>query len=764
MKINNMPVFKILALITCCLLYIGAHAQVDRQMQGSFEKYTQTTLHEKLFVHTDKNTYLAGELVWFKIYNVNAATHKPADLSKVVYVEIIDKAKNTVLQAKIAMTDGSGAGSLYIPVNIANDNYKLRAYTNWMKNFGPDYYFEKQLTIINPLIAPAKAANDGMPAFDIQFFPEGGSLVNGFANRVAFKVTSNNGLGAELFTGAVVNQHNDTVARFKSLKAGIGSFIFTPATSSTYKAIVKIAGKSYFEDLPAANTNGYTMRLTENAAGQLEITVHGEGNDANLYLFAHTRQVPKVMLNAAFANRSASFTIDPAKLGEGVSHITIFNQARQPVCERLYFKYPTQKLTIEAASDQQQYASRKKINIDISAKNTEGELSVADLSVSVYRTDSLQTIDKDDILSYLWLRSDLRGNIETPGYYLDNKTPEARMALDNLLLSQGWRKFNWSNILQDKPAALSFLPEYNGHLVTAKITNPGANHLDNTVAYLGIPGKVVQLYTAKSDSTGRLLFNTKNFFGPGEMVVQTNSRVDSVSHIEIADPFSQNYTPWDLPKLTLTSSLRRSIEEHSLATQSLNIYAASQLKHFYASPGDSTAFYGKPDKTYKLDDYTRFATLEEVFREYIPEADITKRGKDFYLAMITTKTGYLEGEPLVLLDGVPVFNTTKLIAVDPLKINKLESVRSRYYWQAAAIDGIINLTTYKGDLGGVEMDANAVIIDYEGMQLQREFYSPAYDTNAQLKSRQPDFRNLLFWSPSVITGTQASSKLSFYTS
>ncbi|MGH7238370.1 MAG: hypothetical protein ACREGF_07585, partial [Candidatus Saccharimonadales bacterium] len=82
------------------------------------------------------------------------------------------------------------------------------------------------------------------------------------------------------------------------------------------------------------------------------------------------------------------------------------------------------------------------------------------------------------------------------------------------------------------------------------------------------------------------------------------------------------------------------------------------------------------------------------------------------------------------------------------------------YYGPAVEDGIFSFTTYKGDLGGVELDPRAIVVDYEGMQMRREFYSPVYDTQEQVASRIPDFRNLLYWTPLVNT----QEGVSFYTS
>ncbi|WP_184547737.1 hypothetical protein [Mucilaginibacter sp. FT3.2] len=757
---------KIIALLIGGLLFwqTACFAQTIEQVKNSFNLYRQSNVQEKVFVHTDKNAYLTGEIIWFKIYAVDASFHRLFNLSKVVYVDVIDNGHNGVIQAKIAMAGGIGSGSVYIPVSINSGSYKLRAYTNWMKNYSPDYYFEKNITIINPLKSPEAPAKEMVPAFDAQFFPEGGNLVAGITSKVAFKVTAPNGEGLGAYRGAVINQRNDTVARFRPLKFGIGNFILTPAANSTYKAVIKAAnGNTIIKELPAVNNQGYVMQLKDNGA-DLSVTVTSTTGGGEVFLFAHTRQIVKVAVSSSFNSGVTVFNIDKSKLGDGVSHITIFNGAKQPVCERLYFKRPKQQLLIDAAADQPQYATRKKVSVNISAKNVEGAVMPANMSMSVYRVDSLQQMDADDIFSYLWLRSDLRGNIESPGYYLKNTNAETNEAVDNLMLSQGWRRFDWTRILNSHTPTFNYLPEYDDHLINAKIVNTATGSpAKDVIVYLSVPGKRVQLYISRSDSAGHLLFNTKQLFGPGEIVAQTNTERDSTYRIDVLSPFSEQYTKEVFPQFSLSPGIQKALEDHSLAMQVQNIYAGNKIKRFYDAGVDSSGFYAKPYKVYLLDNYTRFTTMEEVLREYVREDNIVQSRGRFHIKVLNEK-GFLDGDPLVLLDDVPVFNMNKVMAIDPLKVRKLEVVRDRYFYGPAVSEGVFSFTTYKGDLGGVEMDPHAVVLDYEGMQLQRQFYSPVYDTEKAERSRVPDFRNLLFWSPDVNTSPIGKVQLSFFTS
>ncbi|MDF2433266.1 MAG: hypothetical protein JWP44_2897 [Mucilaginibacter sp.] len=744
------------------LLLLSSKAQVIQEVQNSFNLYKQSALQEKIYVHTDKTTYLPGEILWFKIYCVDGNDHKPLNLSKVAYVDILDNNQSPIAQAKVLLKNGIGNGSLYIPVSVNNGNYKFRTYTNWMKNFSPEFYFAKMITLINPLKTPA-IAKETVDTYDVQFFPEGGNLVTGITSKVAFKAIGQNGKGVSV-KGVIINQHNDTVARFKSVKFGMGSFSFTPVINDTYKAVLAVNNKTLTKELPQINNAGYVMNLTDDGSGKLDLVVSSNNSASeNVYLLAHTRQDIKVAETAVISDGKAHFFINKSNLGDGISHLTVFNNSKQPVCERLYFKRPTYQLFINASADQQQYDLRKKVNINISTKNKAGNPVNAEMSIAVYRVDSLQKVDNSNIFNYLWLSSELKGGIESSDYYFNKVTPETDEALDNLMLTQGWRRFQWSQVIANKTAEFNFLPEYYGHIITAKIVNSETGvPAKNVLTYLGIPGKRVQLYTAKSDSSGRLIYYTKDFYGPNEIIAQTNQLVDSTYRVDVASPFSEQYVKTTFPLFNFTSNTFNALKEHSLGIQVLNIYSGNKIKRFYEPVIDSSAFYGKPFATYKLDDFVRFTTMEEDLREYVKEDNIVKTRGNFHIKVLSDR-GFLDaGDPLVLVDGIPVFNINKIFTIDPLKVRKLEVMPNIYYYGPSVEGGIFSFTTYKGDLGGVELDPRAVVIDYEGLQLRREFYSPVYDTQDQVGSRIPDFRNLLYWSPSVTAS--GKEPVSFYTS
>ncbi|MBZ5859351.1 hypothetical protein [Flavihumibacter profundi] len=761
--------FSVFIFTNLFVMHMLAQTTMQDSLQSQFDAYRQNQLQEKIYLHTDKEFYLAGEICWFKIYAVDAFFHAPLGISKVAYVEVLDTKNKPVLQAKISISEGFGNGSLYLPFSLISGNYKLRAYTNWMKNFGADYFFEKPVTIVNSQKIYVDEPPVQKDSFDVKFFPEGGNLVNGIQSKIAFRVVDQAGKGAQC-EGVILNNKADTIVKCEPLKFGIGNFMLTPEMGQTYKAVLTFSnGKKIVQELPAAFNNGYVMHLEEADSNQIKITVQqpsGNSLSSGVYLFAHTRSIVKLSLSGRIQDGAAIFLINKNKLGDGINHLTVFDEKRRPVCERLYFKYPQQIFQAGATLDAPGYDLRKKIKVDISSVGNDGKPVLANMSMAVYLIDSLQGISDIDINNYLWLSSDLEGKIESPGFYFNSNGVGTGEAIDNLMLTLGWRRFRWEDILQQKKSMFEFIPEYTGHIVTGNITNTVTGLPAKLVnCYLSVPGTRTQFRSSVSDNEGHIKFELADFYNRGEVIVQTNSRLDSIYNIEIVKPFSEKYSGSGLPGFSLLKLPAGALANHNIGLQVQGAYNGSKQKLFAYPNVDTTAFYYKPDATYLLDNYVRFTTMEEVLREYVVQVNVRKKNGEFHLHVLNgAGVVYFEADPLVLIDGVPVFDMNKFLNYDPLKIRKLEVVSNRYYLGNTAFEGIVNFVTYSGNLEGYEIDPHAVVIDYEGLQMQREFYSPVYETQQQVDGRLPDFRNLLYWNPEVKTNKNGKQEIVFYSS
>ena len=759
----------LLSVMNIGIAALPQQVQEAAALEEQFTRYQLQVLQEKIFVHTDKTFYLTGETLWFKLYTVDESFNRPLGISKVAYVEVISEDQKPVMQAKILLNGGTGNGSFIIPSSVASGNYRLRAYTSRMKNFSADYYFEQTVAIANTVKEPAYREPAPGPQYRVDFFPEGGNMVNGISGTVAFKITDQYGSGINA-AGYLVNSRGDTLSRIQTLQGGMGSFQLQPQKNVSCYAVFAVNGTPLKQALPAAYDEGYAMHLKEDAAtGMLTVSVAVSTgfNYQPLYLFVHSSHLAKQLLTAKPVDGRASFSVDKNKLGDGISQITIFNADRQPVCERLYFKKPLQKLLVQAKVDQPSGASRQKITVDITTTSQLAAPAAANLSVAVFMIDSLQPLQYQDIHAWMLLQSELAGTIESPGYYFTDSSAVAAEALNNLLLTQGWRRFKWEDVLHNRPPAFSFVTENEGPVISGTLTDKKNNlPQKNIPATLTVPGNNFELRGAVSSESGSIHFNLNDFYSSNELIIAPVNAADSAVKISVTNPFSDRYSAFPLPAFSLPVKWKDQLLNRSINTQADNAYLAERRKASFAPlAADSNSFYGKPEKQYNLDEYTRFTTMEEVMKEFVTDLRVRKQEQGYQFRVVNNSLKeFFELPPLVLIDGVPVSNIDKVMALDPLKFRQIDVVTHRHFLGTLVSDGIVSYKSYQGDLGGYELDPNAIVVEYEGLQRQRVFYAPVYETVSQKAQRIPDLRNVLCWMPDVNTGPDGRQQCSFYTS
>jgi hypothetical protein len=243
-----------------CILYIvlatvtfSAYGQDDPRyvrIRESLEQFTRSYPQQKVYLHTDKDEYFGGEVIWFKAYLLNGINHVPDTTSTNLYVELFGPFSNPVTVKRFRLYNGFGTGNIDLSDTLPEGLYQIRAYTNWMQNFDVGYYFTKNFQLHNPgyvnIISPKQARenlkeinkkNDDIQDIDIQFMPEGGSLVYGLESVVGFKAVNLLGLGVDV-TGDVFDNSDHKIVSFQSLLKGMGSFIIKPENDHRYYALI----------------------------------------------------------------------------------------------------------------------------------------------------------------------------------------------------------------------------------------------------------------------------------------------------------------------------------------------------------------------------------------------------------------------------------------------------------------------------------------------------------------------------------------------
>src|SRR5690606_2875734 len=273
-------------------------------------------------------------------------------------------------------------------------------------------------------------------------------------------------------------------------------------------------------------------------------------------------------------------------------------------------------------------------------------------------------------------------------------------------------------------------------------------------------------YTSRTDSLGIVHFDVKDYYGTGEITIKVRQENQELYKVEVITPFSDQRYVASISQLNISGELAHSLLQKSISMQAQNIYRTDSIRKFetpYIT--DTFPFYGKADFTYALDDYKRFTTMEEVLREYVTPVTVGLRNGKFHLRIYDEmfEQSYDE-HMLVLLDGVPILDASKVFSYDPLKVKKLELVPRQYMIGPARFNGIASFETISGKFDGFELDPTIIAVDYDGLQLQREFYSPQYKNEEQKLNRIPDLRTTLYWLPKLNVKPGERNVVNFFTS
>lgn len=768
----NFPSLKrtFLKLSFCMLGIFGIqslHAQTDK-LNPLFEQGVSDIFQEKVFVDTDKSTYVTGETIWFKAYCVDATSHQLADASKVLYLELVDPLGQSWLQDKIRLQEGMGTGQFFLNAELPSGSYHLKAYTSWMKNGDPAFFFDKSLLLINPYSPPEYVQPPDDEKLRISFYPEGGNLITGLPSRVAVHIQDVAGDNL-VATGMIQTDSGTVVSTFSSSERGMGLFEFTPKAGTDYRAAIVIEADTQIVALPKARPTGLVLKVQN----QVEESVFrasirsNSGTPQQVYWLLHTRG--KVSMSGAImADSESEFIIPKQDLPAGISHLTLFDAAQQPICERLLFVYPQADSKLKISIPKNTYGNRE--GIAVSVRSMVGDLVQA--SAAIYRYEAGPDPQDNSAVANLLLSADLKGPLPEPDYYLSSQSAERIQEMDLLMMTRGWRRFEWESVLQASAPPIQYPPELYAPILQGKIKLADGEGPPSRL-YATFSSTSPEMYAVSVLPDGQFYLEVSPTTQRSQLLFWTDTTQWTDANIQLESPYSPAHALPGYSASRIHVGLRPYIEQQSLSAQLANAYLS--LSHVRGEAPETVPeaipFYGKPDISYLLDEYTRFPTMEEVFTEYIRYV-IKKRDKgqrnlyvyDLYANLNSITSNQLLEEPaLVMIDGIPLTDMEVLWNYDPLKVEKIEVVKRKYRAGEALFYGIINLSTYRGDFGGEELPPGMAQNLYLSLQQSRTFYAPEYDSEGKRESRIPDFRNLLLWEPNLQLTPNSEQTLKAFT-
>jgi len=459
---------------------IPAFAQTDSSfLSHVINKLEQQPATEKVYLHLDKQNYFLGDTIWYKAYTVIGQHHQLSALSGVLYVELVSPKDSVVSRQTLHLLSGVAWGEIPLARSFKQGNYHIRAYTNWMRNAGPGNFYNQKIRIGG--VAPVLATQTKQKNPDVQFFPEGGQLVNGVRSRIAIKAVNNNGLGEDI-KGTIEDNEGNIVADFATRHLGMGVFALIPQSGKTYKAKISIPGETAFTvELPKAQDEGYTLTLNNSQVDSvfIKIAVNDKtfNNQKNHTFYILAQNNGKIYYTSQGKLESLSYAakVEKSRFPTGITQFTLFSQSGEPLAERIAFVQSADTLNLNLNTTSQSYATRQKVAIAINAKDNNNKPTTGSFSVAVINESRIGIDENSEstILNNLLLTSDLQGYIEQPNYYFTNVSDQTKSDLDVLMLTQGYRRFDWKQVLNNVTPKIVYQPEKSLELIGSLKTPSG---------------------------------------------------------------------------------------------------------------------------------------------------------------------------------------------------------------------------------------------------------------------------------------------------
>ncbi|NNF33431.1 MAG: hypothetical protein HKN68_04950, partial [Saprospiraceae bacterium] len=478
---------------------------------------------EKVYLHTDKSVYALGEEIWFKAYLVDASTHTNSTPSSLVYVELRGPNDEVLKQMDIKMKPGWDRGDVTIEKTWQPGNYKLVAYTAYMCNYNNDFLFQKSI-----LVGDAFQQIDSDPSEssspELKFFPEGGDLVSGLKSVVGFTAKADDGSLIDV-EGFIEDEKGNLLATLKTYTPGYGRFDFTPIKDGKYKAIVIYEGKSSSYELPSIKKEGYVISINNRNSEHHIITVSTNDKKSmdGVFILAHIRGIP-VALVEDLEDNPTSFKIVKKDIPDGIMHVTLFDKDGNPWCERLIYNHHSDnKIEANLSIPFSHFKQRQRAQVNIELKDAQGNPVSGDMSVSitdVYNVPS--SMHALNIENYLLMISDLDAALADPGYYFAEDS-KSRFFQDLLLLTHGWRRFTWSDVIKEKEPDLDYPPK-SGFDIRGNISKSNKPlESDMTVSLIS---EDLQLLETASDRNGDFNLYEVEIWDTTDIVFQANDQKD----------------------------------------------------------------------------------------------------------------------------------------------------------------------------------------------------------------------------------------------
>ncbi|MXV15744.1 hypothetical protein [Hufsiella ginkgonis] len=881
------------------LLVSNAFGQGLKYQVAAFEKIKEALPVEKVSLHLDKPYYAVGDTIWYKAYVVNADYLTASKRSGLLYVELANDSNRVIRRVMLPVIMGLTWGNIALNADeVADGNYVLRAYTQWMRNFGETYVFKRELRIAGgeqswrvklanqlsgdslrlslrfdkdntqalglremlvkvldgkkeifrknvetgtdgsldlamqlppktpatqlTLLAEDLRKGEGgrkisipLPVnrpgtVDVQFLPEGGSLVAGLPGRVGFKAIGEDGKGTEVRGRVVRNGNQQEVAVFNTGHLGMGSFNLAAKAGEQYTALVQLPDKSIKSyPLPAVAPVGTVLHV-DNLSNKDSLIISmgvlnpGMSSNVTYSLIAQSRGV----ICHAFQVRLTANTVRKISrdlFPTGVARFTLLDAAGKPLNERIVFIRQPDDLDIRMNGQEAMSVTARDsvpVNIHVTDRNgapIEGSFSLAVTTDNLVKTDTFAPT----ILTDLLLTSELQGTVERPGYYFDRSNADADTDLDNLMLTQGWVGYDWNQVTKPaEPVTYAAEPEFT---VQGKVKSLLNKPVAGTEVLLLSTRKPPVLMSAVTDSLGSFRFAG---FTPADtlsfMLQTRNKRGKSFNvNLEIDAPPPPKFTAGagrlppsfvnaDTTLLSYFKTTRKRQQQVNLPENGKLLNEISIVGRKVVKGSKNLNGAGKSDFTMDEKDIAKLGkiTLGELLAKNIrgfgpgifppksrpPVQSYLVKEKEMRLVIDGIDADYffvedeqtINGRFMYLKDLMEFFTADEITGIELMYsgTNNYKYGQKFLTFDQLATPGyptsvdwaFIEVTTRSGKGPFMKKTAGVALHKPLAFTFPRKFYRPKYLPG----STAPDLRTTIHWEPNIVTNASGNAFVSFY--
>jgi len=795
---------------------------------------------EKIHLHTDRDYYVPGERIWLKAYVVDALTHLFPTYSRYVYIELINSNDSLISRVMLRPENDMFYGHIFLSEIMPEGNYTLRAYTRYMENLGDGYFFKKNIRVgninggndersegrVNLLAMQSKEEffsrreeNGGIKRsfgfaqddkgnggsrdagtnlafarndFEVSFFPEGGNLLEGEFCKVAFKALNRNGY-AEIIRGEIIDENGTVITSVQTYHAGMGVFNYIPEAGKRY--FLKCRNMNGVEkqfELPRPNPHTYSLAVSQRNK-MFTVAIRKTANSPNipLYLLGHCRGIPFHF--SARNNTDEFITFPEESLPAGVLQFVLFDSRMNPLSERLVFSknFTNTVANLVFQTDKASYQKREKVITTLSlTPSLSGRDGVGLFSVAITDDKDIAVDSSTTIVSSLLLSSELKGYIENPAYYLQDN-PESAIALDYLMLTHGWRRYNIPEAVKGNPETPQ-IPYQTSQQLSGKVKSLTLSRpVPNSEILITVPDGDFGL--TSTDEKGTFIYQDFEYPDSTSYYIQAlNKRGSNLVELVLDEesfpkPVHAPFVETDNNPSLRTNAFIEKAEQRSKYDDDMQVIQLSEVEvtasRVYRKDEPRLQFWANfnSDVTIRREEFEKAAPrlVSELLRN-IAGVHVSSMGyitiRNPIFLMGTNRT-----LPLVLIDGIPnewpeVMTSPYDSPLESVGVNDVESIDVLKGANAAAFgvrgsNGVISITTRRGIDVIREVEKfresqvfNKMIYTPLGYQKPIEFYSPKYETLESKHLTIPDFRTTIFWKPDIVIDELGEASFEFYTS